>query len=138
MTEVCIFQLIKYIKICTMCCFIIVCENIVMNFIIIDNKSIYIFLYLCLHIKCYENNSYQPHWVTLNNDLLLGVPVPSWLIQNSIGKLTITSFLFYKFKLQVLTHFFSICGFGYTPRYSEFQKKGSNGLSIWKNKIYKN
>jgi hypothetical protein len=57
--DVCIFKLIKCIKICAMCYFIIVCENHhhhMMNFIVPDKKSILWLTALIWPVKCYENN----------------------------------------------------------------------------------
>ena len=90
----CIFKLIKCIKTCAMCYFIIVYENHhhhMMNFIVPDKKSILWLTAFIWPVKCYENNANQPHWVTPINDLLLCVPVPSWLIHSSV---TIATFYF--------------------------------------------
>jgi antibiotic biosynthesis monooxygenase (ABM) superfamily enzyme len=41
--DVCIFKLIKCIKICAMCYFIIVCKNHMMSFIVLHKKQQYMF-----------------------------------------------------------------------------------------------
>lgn len=54
--ELCIFIVIKYLKICAMCYFIIVGNNHMMNFIVINKKSwLYLFDLLSLVFWKYNN-----------------------------------------------------------------------------------